>query len=68
MRKEQYRPQLSDRENRAVWEAAGASDARVRATAIARQILDAPLKPCLPEAVRHEIIEQIPGIRPFLMT
>jgi trimethylamine--corrinoid protein Co-methyltransferase len=67
MRKEQYQPQLSDRENRAVWEAAGANDALARATAIARQILDAPLKSCLPETVRHEIIEQIPGIRPFLM-
>jgi trimethylamine:corrinoid methyltransferase-like protein len=58
---------LSDRDNRSVWQAAGAQDARARATAIARRILDAPLNACLPENVRKRIVEEIPGIRPFLM-
>jgi trimethylamine---corrinoid protein Co-methyltransferase len=67
MRREQYQPRLSDRDNRSVWQAAGAQDARARATAIARRILDAPLNACLPENVRKRIVEEIPGIRPFLM-
>lgn len=67
MRHELYHPQLSDRDNRPVWEAAGAADARQRATDRARQILQAPLQSYLPEAVRRQILDEIPGIRPFLM-
>jgi hypothetical protein len=37
MRGEQYKPTLSDRENRDVWTAAGGKDARRRATEIARR-------------------------------
>ena len=67
MRNEQFTPQLSDRDNRTVWEAAGKLDAHARATLKARTILDAPLKSYIPEPVRKEILAQIPGIKPFLM-
>lgn len=67
MRREQFTPQLSDRDNRTVWEAAGARDAHARATERARQILEAPLHSYIPEQVRKQILEQIPGIKPFIM-
>ena len=67
MRTEQYVPSLSDRENRDQWVAAGARDARTRAAETAKAILDAPLKSCIPEAVRETLKAEIPGLRPFLM-
>lgn len=67
MRREQYFPQLSDRENRPTWEAMGQKDACSRATEIANRLLDAPLTSCLPKDVRKRIAAEIPGIKKFLM-
>jgi trimethylamine--corrinoid protein Co-methyltransferase len=67
MRGEQFMPALSDRENRDVWQAAGARDTRRRATEIARRILDAPPVSMIDPAVRRRIVDEIPGIRAFLM-
>ncbi|MEJ2038476.1 MAG: trimethylamine methyltransferase family protein [Desulfosarcinaceae bacterium] len=68
MRSEQYRPLLSDRENRDIWQAAGARDTRQRATEKAREVLNAEPVSKIPRAARRLIIEGIPGLREFLMT
>jgi trimethylamine---corrinoid protein Co-methyltransferase len=68
MRTEQFMPTLSDRENRDVWQAAGARDARQRATEKARAVLDAAPVSLIPEDVRRRIVAGIPGLREFLMT
>jgi trimethylamine--corrinoid protein Co-methyltransferase len=67
MRGEQFMPKLSDRENRDVWTAAGSKDARQRATEIARSVLNAEPVSHIEEDVRRRIIEEVPGIRAFLM-
>jgi len=67
MRTEQFRPTLSDRETRDVWTEAGAKDARCRAAERAQAILDAELVSTIDPAVRRRILEEIPGIRAFLM-
>jgi trimethylamine--corrinoid protein Co-methyltransferase len=67
MRSEQYLPQLSDREDRAKWEAAGAKDARVRASERAREILNKPRQPAIPSSIRQQIRAEIPGLRSFVM-
>lgn len=67
MRAEQYRPTLSDRESRDIWQASGAKDTRQRATEIARAVLNAEPESFIDAPVRRRIIEQIPGIRAFLM-
>lgn len=67
MRQEQFIPSLSDRENRRAWQDAGALDARQRATRMAREILDRPAQPLIPEAVRKELVRSIPGLRPAVM-
>jgi trimethylamine--corrinoid protein Co-methyltransferase len=55
MRSEFFFPKLSDRELREDWEAQGATDARQRANAIARQILEEHQ----PEPIAPEIDSQI---------
>jgi trimethylamine--corrinoid protein Co-methyltransferase len=67
MRSEQFMPTLSDRENRDVWQAAGARDARQRATERARAVLDAAPVSMIEEDVRRRIIAEIPGLREYLM-
>lgn len=67
MRNEQFMPTLSDRENRDVWEAMGAMDARQRATEIARAVINAELVSHIDADVRQRISREIPGIRSFLM-
>jgi trimethylamine--corrinoid protein Co-methyltransferase len=67
MRTEQFMPKLSDRDGREAWEAGGAMDARQRATETARSILEADPVSVIPEAVRKQILSEIPGIRSFLM-
>jgi trimethylamine--corrinoid protein Co-methyltransferase len=67
MRNEQYRPELSDRENRDVWQAAGAKDTARRATEKAREVLNAAPVNRIDTDVRSRILTQIPGIRSFLM-
>jgi trimethylamine---corrinoid protein Co-methyltransferase len=68
MRTEQFMPTLSDRENRDVWQAAGAKDARRRATEKSRAVLDAAPVSVIDADVRRRIIAEIPGLREFLMT
>jgi trimethylamine--corrinoid protein Co-methyltransferase len=67
MRREQYMPTLSDRENRDIWRAASGKDARQRATEKARSILNVEPVSLIDPEVRRCIIEEIPGIRSFLM-
>jgi len=67
MRNEQFMPALSDRENRDIWQAGGARDARWRATEKARQVLGAEPISFIEQDVRNRIIDEIPGIRSFLM-
>jgi trimethylamine--corrinoid protein Co-methyltransferase len=68
MRTEQFMPTLSDRENRDVWQAAGARDARQRATEKARAVLDATPVSLIDADVRRRIVAEIPGLREFLMS
>ena len=67
MRNEQYQPQLSDRENRARWQADGSRDAHTRATHIAQEILQEAPTCFIPEPQREAIKKEITGIRPFIM-
>jgi len=67
MRAEQYRPQLSDRDDRSAWEARGAKDARARATDKVREILGGPAEPVIPEEIRGRLMEEIPGLRASVM-
>jgi trimethylamine--corrinoid protein Co-methyltransferase len=67
MRHEQFTPSLSDRENRDIWQAAGAKDVRWRASEKARQVLNAEPESFIDPEVRRRIINEIPGIRSFLM-
>jgi trimethylamine--corrinoid protein Co-methyltransferase len=67
MRKEQFMPKLSDRENRDIWQASGGKDARERATEIAKRVLDSELVSHIDSDVRGRIINEIPGIKSFLM-
>jgi len=67
MRKEQFQPQLSDRDNRNVWKARGARDARDRATEQVKKILQEQPVSFIPEEIRLAIKKEIHGIRPFLM-
>jgi trimethylamine--corrinoid protein Co-methyltransferase len=67
MRNEQYQPQLSDRENRARWQAEGSRDAHTRATQLAQEILQEAPTSFIPEPQREAIKKEITGIRPFIM-
>ena len=67
MRFEQYVPQLSDRENRAKWQDAGAKDAAARATEKAKKILNNHPQSVLAEEIRDRIKREIPGLHPSVM-
>ncbi|OEU47941.1 MAG: trimethylamine methyltransferase [Desulfobacterales bacterium C00003060] len=67
MRSEQYVPQLSDREERTKWKAAGANDAEARASQKVKEILNEPRKPVIPSNIRERIKREIPGLRSFVM-
>jgi trimethylamine---corrinoid protein Co-methyltransferase len=67
MRHEQYKPELSDRDNRPQWEAAGKPDTRSRATARVREILAAEPESVLDPQTRQRLKQEIPGLLPFLM-
>jgi trimethylamine--corrinoid protein Co-methyltransferase len=62
MRTEQYLCQLSDKEDRPQWEAAGAKDAMARATEKVRAILDSEPKSYIPGEVKETLRKEIPGI------
>ena len=63
MRKEQYHPQLSDRDNRAQWERSGAKTAADRATETVQNILNRPASRILSPEVRDQIRAEIPGLQ-----
>ena len=67
MRSEQYRPQLSDRENRDKWLIGGGRDASSRATEKARAILDGTNDSLLPKETRKRLKKEIPGLRPVVL-
>ncbi len=67
MRSEQFRPKLSDRDNRERWESSGARDTNARATEKVRDILDGPPHSVLPPEIREHLKSEIPGLRSFLM-
>ena len=67
MRSEQYRPQLSNRENRDQWKIDGGKDASARATEKARKILDGANGSLLPKEIRKRLKEEIPGLKPLVL-
>lgn len=67
MRSELYFPELSDRNNRATWYAAGAKDAARRATEKVQEILGRPPQPVLADQIRERIKREIPGLRRSVM-
>jgi trimethylamine--corrinoid protein Co-methyltransferase len=67
MRSEQYFPELSDRQERGKWKAAGEKDASVRATDKVVEILNKPAEPAIPSDIRKQIKREIPGLRSFVM-
>ena len=67
MRKEQYHPQLSDRDNRAQWLQSGAKTAAARATEKVQDILNHPSSGILSPKVREQIKVEIPGLQPDIL-
>lgn len=67
MRTEQFKPQLSNRDTREQWQAAGSQDAWQRASEYATGVLDSEPENILPEDARAWIKDNIPAIRPFIM-
>ena len=67
MRKEQYHPQLSDRDNRAQWVESGAKSAAARATDKVQNILNHPASGILSPKVREQIKVEIPGLQPDIL-
>jgi trimethylamine--corrinoid protein Co-methyltransferase len=67
MRSEQYLPQLSDRDNRPKWQAAGAKDARARASEKVRSILDKPMEAVIASDIRERVRAEIPGLHALVM-
>ena len=62
MRTEQYLSELSDKDDRPQWEAAGAKDTKARATEKARMILDGEPHSFIPEKLRNTLRNEIPGL------
>jgi trimethylamine:corrinoid methyltransferase-like protein len=67
MRTEHYQPQLSDRDNRDVWQQEGAKSLRIRASEKAREILEQPDTSVLSSDVRDRIQKEIPGLQAGIM-
>jgi len=67
MRSEQYKPQLSDRNDRDIWMKKNALDTKKRATEKAKYVLDQEPKSYINPETRDRIKKEIPGIKDFLM-
>ena len=67
MRSEHYLPQLSDREDRAKWQTAGAEDTKVRASQKVSQILGKPPRSFIQKRIKERLKQEIPGLRPIVM-
>ncbi len=62
MHAEQHLAQLSDREDRPQWQSEGAKDTKTRATEKVREILDSPPQSFIPETIKKQFTNEIPGI------
>jgi trimethylamine--corrinoid protein Co-methyltransferase len=62
MRKEHYTPQLSDRESRDAWKAAGARMTADRAHEVVQRILGEPVSPHLPGNMVGKLLDQYPTL------
>ena len=62
MRTEQYISELSDIEDREIWQAAGAKETKVRAAEKVREILDSQPRYYIPESVRRQLKKEIQGV------
>ncbi len=62
MRTEQYISELSNIEDREIWQAAGAKETKTRATEKVREILDSPSRSFVPDAIRKQFKKEISGI------
>jgi len=62
MRTEQYISELSDIEDRDIWQANGAKDTKARATEKVLEILGSPPRSFVPDAIREQFKKEIPGI------
>lgn len=67
MRTEQYRPQLSDRNNREIWAEEGAKSTRFRAFEKVKEILSQPETHALSSDIRTKIRKEIAGIQTAIM-
>ncbi|MBU0972850.1 MAG: trimethylamine methyltransferase family protein [Proteobacteria bacterium] len=67
MRTEHYQPQLSNRDTREQWQAAGSRDACQRASEYATGVLNSEPENVLPQEIRTWIKDNIPGIQSFIM-
>ncbi len=67
MRNEQYRPQLSDRENREVWQTMGSKDTWARATEQVEKTLQTQPESLISPEIQEAILKEIPGIQPSIM-
>ncbi len=67
MRSEQYLPQLSDRDNRDLWQQGGSRNAATRAAQRAKELLEETPQSCIPHEIREAIKQKIPGIQPAIM-
>jgi trimethylamine--corrinoid protein Co-methyltransferase len=67
MRTEQFRPKLSNRDNRDRWQRNGGHDSNARATKKVHEILGSPTQSVLSEEIRQRLKSEIPGLRSFLM-
>lgn len=67
MRTEQFKPQLSNRDTREQWLAAGGKDAWQRASEYATGVLNSEPENVLSESIRSWIKDNIPAVQPFIM-
>jgi trimethylamine--corrinoid protein Co-methyltransferase len=62
MHAEQHLARLSDRADRPEWQAEGAKNTKTRATEKVREILDSPPQSFIPETIKKQFTNEIPGI------
>lgn len=63
MRSQQFVPELSDRDDRTIWETAGSTEIRNRAAEKVRDVLGDPPRSVIPDEVYRRMLSSIPGLR-----
>ncbi|MDI6616679.1 MAG: trimethylamine methyltransferase family protein [Syntrophaceae bacterium] len=63
MRSQQFVPTLSDRSDRAAWEAGGSGDLKARAASRAQEIMKTPPRSFIPDDVFRQMRSRIPDLR-----